>query len=160
MVFSGMLRRVALRRRYVPPKRRFLQEPHDLTSQKTPFFIVTAVKTSYLTRLELLFRCNETVCSGAESKVVLHGSAVYHSPATSTEFKNGGAIPPFRSCFSDTVFIYVMKYRMAFPGMLRRVAVVRTDIHPKRRFLQQPYDVTSQKTAFFVVTVVKTSNLT
>jgi hypothetical protein len=31
-------------------KRRFLQEPHGVTSQKTPFFIVTAVKTSNLTR--------------------------------------------------------------------------------------------------------------
>jgi hypothetical protein len=37
------------RRRYVPPKRWFLQEPHGITSQKTTFFIVTAVKTSYLT---------------------------------------------------------------------------------------------------------------
>jgi hypothetical protein len=27
-----------------------LQEPHGLTSQKTPFFIVTAVKTSNLTK--------------------------------------------------------------------------------------------------------------
>jgi hypothetical protein len=36
-------------RRYVPPKRQFLQEPHGVTSQKTPFFIVTAVKTSKLT---------------------------------------------------------------------------------------------------------------
>jgi hypothetical protein len=33
-----------------PPKRRFLQEPHDVTSPKTPFFIVTAVKTSNLTQ--------------------------------------------------------------------------------------------------------------
>jgi hypothetical protein len=32
-----------------PPKRRFLQEPHGVTIQKTPFFIVTAVKTSNLT---------------------------------------------------------------------------------------------------------------
>jgi hypothetical protein len=31
------------------PKLRFLQEPHGVTSQKTPFFIVTAVKTSNLT---------------------------------------------------------------------------------------------------------------
>jgi hypothetical protein len=30
-------------------KRRFLQEPHGVTSQKTPFFIVTTVKTSNLT---------------------------------------------------------------------------------------------------------------
>jgi hypothetical protein len=28
-----------------PPKRRFLQEPHGVTSQKAPFFIVAAVKT-------------------------------------------------------------------------------------------------------------------
>jgi hypothetical protein len=27
-----------------------LQEPHGVTSQKTPFFIVTAVKTSNLTK--------------------------------------------------------------------------------------------------------------
>jgi hypothetical protein len=30
-------------------ERRFLQEPHGVTTQKTPFFIVTAVKTSNLT---------------------------------------------------------------------------------------------------------------
>jgi hypothetical protein len=36
-------------RRQVPPKCRFLQEPHGVTTQKTPFFIVTAVKTSNLT---------------------------------------------------------------------------------------------------------------
>jgi hypothetical protein len=35
-------------RRNSPPKRRFLQEPHGVTSQMTPFFIVTAVKTSNL----------------------------------------------------------------------------------------------------------------
>jgi hypothetical protein len=30
----------------VPPKRRLLQDPHGVTSKKTPFFTVTAVKTS------------------------------------------------------------------------------------------------------------------
>jgi hypothetical protein len=35
--------------RYVPPKRRFTQDLHDATSQKTAFFIVTAVKTSNVT---------------------------------------------------------------------------------------------------------------
>jgi hypothetical protein len=30
----------------VPPKRWFLQEQHGVTTRKTPFFIVTAVKTS------------------------------------------------------------------------------------------------------------------
>jgi hypothetical protein len=33
----------------VPPKRRFLQEPHGVPSLKTKFFIVTAVKPSNLT---------------------------------------------------------------------------------------------------------------
>jgi hypothetical protein len=43
------------RRRQVPPKRRFLQEPHGVTTQKTPFFIVTTVKTSNLTLLLFCF---------------------------------------------------------------------------------------------------------
>jgi hypothetical protein len=45
-------------RGWVPPKRRFLQEPHGVTSQKTPFFIVNAVKTSDLTFFEMgLYLC-------------------------------------------------------------------------------------------------------
>jgi hypothetical protein len=32
------------------PKRRFLQEAHGITSQKTAIFIVTAAKTSNLTK--------------------------------------------------------------------------------------------------------------
>jgi hypothetical protein len=35
-------------RRYVNPKRRFTQDLQGATSQKTTFFIVTAVKTSNL----------------------------------------------------------------------------------------------------------------
>jgi hypothetical protein len=77
MVSSGLLRRVALVRTDVSeepgssfiratkigelgttqaatPKRRFLQEPHGVTTLKTPFFIVTAVKTSNLTFLTLV----------------------------------------------------------------------------------------------------------
>jgi hypothetical protein len=38
-------------RRYVPPKRRLTQDLHSATSQKTTFFIVTAVKASNLTQL-------------------------------------------------------------------------------------------------------------
>jgi hypothetical protein len=35
----------------VPPKRRFLQDPQGITSQKTSFFIATAVKdTFYIVR--------------------------------------------------------------------------------------------------------------
>jgi hypothetical protein len=70
--------------------------------------------------------------------------------------------------------------RMASSGMVRRVALVRTDVSEeivhsspilvtlmkdalrssKRRFLQEPYGETSQKTPLFIVTAVKTSNLT
>jgi hypothetical protein len=42
-IFVTMMKEVQ-----VPPKRRFLQEPQGITTQKTPFFIVTAVKTSNL----------------------------------------------------------------------------------------------------------------
>jgi hypothetical protein len=58
---------------------------------------------------------------------------------------------------------------MMSSGMLRRAALVRTDvseeltaslIRVKLRFLQEPHGVTSQKTPFFIVTAVKTSNLT
>jgi hypothetical protein len=67
---------------------------------------------------------------------------------------------------------------MPSSDMLRRVALVRTDVSEERiafiimvtrigelgttlapRFLQEPPCVTSPKTEFFVVTAVKTSNL-
>jgi hypothetical protein len=41
-----------------------------------------------------------------------------------------------------------------------RVDLVCTVVLPKRRFTQDLHGATSQKTAFFIVTVVKTSNLT
>jgi hypothetical protein len=40
---------VSSRQQHFPPKRLFLQEPHGVTSQKTTFFIVIAMKTSNLT---------------------------------------------------------------------------------------------------------------
>jgi hypothetical protein len=49
-------------------KRQFFQEPHGVTSQNTPFFIVTVVKTSNLTPVyvfEILFASewNHNLCS-------------------------------------------------------------------------------------------------
>jgi hypothetical protein len=38
----------------VPTKRRFLQEPHNIASQKTAFFIVTTMKTSNLTMFVMI----------------------------------------------------------------------------------------------------------
>jgi hypothetical protein len=49
---------------------------------------------------------------------------------------------------------------MASSGMLRRVALVRTDVSKEHRFLQEPHGVTSKKTPFFIITSMKTSNLT
>jgi hypothetical protein len=40
---------------------------------------------------------------------------------------------------------------MPSSGVLRRVALVRTDVPPKSWFLQVPHGVTSQKTAFFTI---------
>jgi hypothetical protein len=54
-------------RRYVSPKRRFTQNLQGATSQKTAFFIVTAVKTSNLTGFSMnsfLIECY-TVIPGA-----------------------------------------------------------------------------------------------
>jgi hypothetical protein len=43
--------------------------------------------------------------------------------------------------------------------MWSRVDLVRTDVPPKRRLTQDLQGATSQKTAFFIVTAVKISNL-
>jgi hypothetical protein len=48
---------------------------------------------------------------------------------------------------------------MPSSGTLRRLALVKTDVSEDSRFLQEPYDVTSQKMAFFIFTAGKTSNL-
>jgi hypothetical protein len=45
-------------------------------------------------------------------------------------------------------------------GMLCHVALVRANIPLKRQFLQEPRGITSQKMAFFMVTAVRTSDLT
>jgi hypothetical protein len=44
--------------------------------------------------------------------------------------------------------------------MLHRVVLVRTNVLLKRRFLQEPHGVTSQKMGLFIVTAMKTSSLT
>jgi hypothetical protein len=61
------------KRRQVPPKRRFLQEPRGVTSQKTPFFIVTAVKTLNLTSYDLRFVLLLAPCSCGNFSCMLAG---------------------------------------------------------------------------------------
>jgi hypothetical protein len=48
-----------------------------------------------------------------------------------------------------------ISWRMPSSGMLRRVALIRTEVSDEHRFLQEPHGVTSQKTAFFRVIAVK-----
>jgi hypothetical protein len=50
-------------RRYVPPKRRFLKQIYGASSKKTPFFIVTAVKTSNLTDIMSFFHLEYSTCN-------------------------------------------------------------------------------------------------
>jgi hypothetical protein len=56
-------------RRYVLPKRRFIQGLHGVTSQKTAFFISTAVKTSDLTQHSI---CSQTISSTLILNVGVH----------------------------------------------------------------------------------------
>jgi hypothetical protein len=42
---------------------------------------------------------------------------------------------------------------------MTRIGEVHRSVPPKPWFLQEPHGVTSQKTAFFIVTTVKTSDL-
>jgi hypothetical protein len=127
------------------------------------------------------------------NKFVIRGEVTRRSEFSEEKEQNG---KPIYSNNSNERLIIVSS------GMLRRVALVRTDVseepsasfirvtridelgttqaatnnrrtlrrntdscHPdeggsKRRFLQDPHGVTSQKTPFFIVTAVKTSNLT
>jgi hypothetical protein len=50
-IFNRVTRIVELGTTLAVNSNRFLQDPHGITFQKTPFFIVTAVKTSNLTYL-------------------------------------------------------------------------------------------------------------
>jgi hypothetical protein len=53
----------------VPPKRRFLQEPHGVTTQKTPLLIVTAVKTSNLTTKYMLVSRDQNAGQNRDIKI-------------------------------------------------------------------------------------------
>jgi hypothetical protein len=75
------------------PKRRFTQDLHGATSQKTAFFIVTAVKTSNLTLLPFNIYGKGKIIRGLPG-VRRPGREADHSSPSNAEVKNGGAIPP------------------------------------------------------------------
>jgi hypothetical protein len=69
------------------PKRRLLREPHGVTSQKTPFFTVNAVKTSNLTENENHWdRKNPQICVWRRLQKATPASDVHRSahPPTHT----------------------------------------------------------------------------
>jgi hypothetical protein len=67
MPFWGMRNRVPLVNTDFSEERRFLQEPHGVTSQKTAFFIVIAMKPSNLTNVQKL--CIMLYCKNALSPI-------------------------------------------------------------------------------------------
>jgi hypothetical protein len=71
-----MLRRAALVRTVVSEEILFLQEPHGVTSQKTSFFIVTAVKNSNHAGERVFARS----CLNAEEKRKIVASARNPTP--------------------------------------------------------------------------------
>jgi hypothetical protein len=74
------------------PKRRFIQEPRGVTSQKTPFFIVTAVKTSNLTTTEVDFQLSSlwvTRCYGWGTGTVRQPT-VKGMPAVGNRYQENG----------------------------------------------------------------------
>jgi hypothetical protein len=53
-VSNNLQRNEAAKKYYVPQKLRFLQEPHSITSQKTAFFTLIAVKPQILRSINQL----------------------------------------------------------------------------------------------------------
>jgi hypothetical protein len=69
--------------------RRFLQESHGVTSQKAPFFIITAVKTSNTTKLEeilipeIYFILNLTTTIPDNIKAFIHNTTTQRETSVS-----------------------------------------------------------------------------
>jgi hypothetical protein len=111
MVSSGMLM----------PCDSFLQEPHGVTSQKTPFFIVTAVKTSNLTKR----RCFYSLLRLPTIKTVFSTLCLDY--------------PPKRRCFPHSTSITHQKTVFS---------TLYLDYPPKRRCFPHSASITHQKTVF------------
>jgi hypothetical protein len=57
-----------MKKAQVPPKRRFLQEPHGVTSQKTPFFFISLQFRLHATALQC--RDRPSVCNPGQRKLI------------------------------------------------------------------------------------------
>jgi hypothetical protein len=97
-------------RRYFPPKRRSIQDLHSATSQKTTFFIVTAVKASNLTYSVQLFNCQ------ISHKVYGSSDALYHDH----EPRNGNV----REGRGNCILQLFPEFDWRDEGISRRLAVI------------------------------------
>jgi hypothetical protein len=70
-----------------PPTRRFLQEPHGVTSQKMPFFIATAVKTSNLTWTTLAVTSIVLIVSTLMTEAILPRNGISKKSHTTSHLK-------------------------------------------------------------------------
>jgi hypothetical protein len=113
--------------------------------QKTAFFIVTAMKTPSLT----LF--SSTGGQSSHSTKLRLVSCIFTVIHTAVEVPLLAVLVPVRREVNP---LYTKGTQSLLPWRWRRY------VSPKRRFLQEPQGVISQKTAFFIITAVETSNLT
>jgi hypothetical protein len=118
------------RRRQVPPKRRFLQEPHGVTTQKTPFFkcwfISSQLCATYPRRgttlsLSLILHSN-WLCT-----ILLTLSANWYLSTRPNSKCQSVTV----SCPSTNINLHLPR-RMPSYGILRRVALVRTTVSEER----------------------------
>jgi hypothetical protein len=102
--------------------------------QKTPFFVVTAMKTQ-------IFHYFIYTFPSFSLRPILH-----------SEWEEVSLPAPCFSCYLQLTLLLALW----FPSPWRWTR----NLLLTHRFLQDPHGVTSQKTPFFIVTAVKTSNLT
>jgi hypothetical protein len=109
------------RRRQVPPTRRFLQEPHGVTTQKTSFFIVTAVKTSNLTDFHDVSHSSFPIPQANSMRVGVSWNVPWYLPSTPSQLITHGR-PLIQRCITNTAEGHGIKMRWWMglcPGPIR-----------------------------------------
>jgi predicted RNA binding protein YcfA (HicA-like mRNA interferase family) len=123
--------------RYVSPKRRFTQDIHGTTSQKTAFIHPEDGGDTFLRNV-----------GSHKIYTASHPRRRYSFTPKVEAIRSSETSVSTRSTWR-----HIPEDGIHLPRRWRRY------VPPKRRFAQDLHCVTSQKTAFFIVTAVKTSNL-